>query len=244
MSGYKDNGLVNGFDVVRSLAKAREEAARTTPSRERAPQQEVRRPPVSATLEGSPHIGKTVRPPQRTVRCFHCGYEFKISGTAPALYCGKCREKIDMGDYTVSGTWRENIQTGGTVRVTEGGMLAGATVRAGNVILEGGMDEASRVECTQWLELRGQGAAPDPRQWTARNLRVGSGVVAEWRRKVSVHNAEIAGTLEADLEATGLVEVLDGGHLKGTVRGAHLRVEEGGGLTARVFIWPPEGEGK
>ena len=244
MSGYKDkSGLVNGFDVVRSLAKAREEAARTTPSRERAAPPE-RRPQASATPGGGAHIGKTVRPPQRTVRCFHCGYEFKISGTASTLYCGKCRKKIDMGDYTVSGTWRENIETGGTVRVAEGGMLQGVTVRAGNVILEGGMDEGSRVECTQWLELRGKGAAPDPRLWTARSLRVGRGVTAAWKRKVQVHNAEISGTLEADLEATGLVEVLDGGHLKGTVRGAHLRVEDGGGLTARVFIWPPEGAGR
>ena len=40
------------------------------------------------------------------------------------------------------------------------------------------------------------------------------------------------------MEATGLVSIHEGGHLKGTVRGAHLQVEEGGGLSARVFIWP------
>ena len=39
-------------------------------------------------------------------------------------------------------------------------------------------------------------------------------------------------------EAAGLVSIRAGGHLKGTVRGAHLQVEEGGGLSARVFIWP------
>ena len=55
---------------------------------------------------------------------------------------------------------------------------------------------------------------------------------------MQIHHLELFGTLEGDVEATGLVSIHEGGHLKGTVRGAHLQVEEGGGLSARVFIWP------
>ena len=56
--------------------------------------------------------------------------------------------------------------------------------------------------------------------------------------ETSGNHLELLGTLEADVEAAGLVSIRPGGHLKGTVRGAHLQVEEGGGLSARVFIWP------
>ena len=36
------------------------------------------------------------------------------------------------------------------------------------------------------------------------------------------------------------VVIRDGGNLRGILRGAHLQVEEGGGLSARVFIWPQD----
>ena len=56
--------------------------------------------------------------------------------------------------------------------------------------------------------------------------------------KLQIHHLELFGTLEGDVEATGLVSIHEGGHLKGTVRGAHLQVEAGGGLSALVSIWP------
>jgi hypothetical protein len=115
--------------------------------------------------------------------------------------------------------------------------LENVRIRAGNVILEGALDEHSTIECTQWLELGGQ-ANPHPRQLTMRNLRIAAGSAMKFKYKLQVHHLELLGTLEADVEATGLVSIREGGHLKGTVRGAHLQVEEGGGLSARVFIWP------
>ena len=99
------------------------------------------------------------------------------------------------------------------------------------------MDEHSSIECTQWLELGGQ-AKPNPRQLAMRNLRIAAGASMQFKYKLQVHHLELFGALEADVEATGLVSIREGGQLKGTVRGAHLQVEEGGGLSARVFIWP------
>jgi cytoskeletal protein CcmA (bactofilin family) len=111
---------------------------------------------------------------------------------------------------------------------------------AGNVILEGGMDEHSSIECTQWLELGGQ-AKPHPRQLRCATCAIAAGAAMQFKYKLQVHHLELFGELEADIEAAGLVSIREGGHLKGTVRGAHLQVEEGGGLSARVFIWPQGG---
>lgn len=237
MALNKKANMMDGFDVVRSLDRAREAAARTSS----APPPPAASPssPPPAPGAPNPHIVKTIRPSQHTVRCFECGYEFKISGTTRTLYCAKCRAKIDMGDYTIDRPFTGEICTGGTVRVLPAGRLENAHVRAGNIILEGGIDANSVLECTQWLELAG-GTTPSPRQFTARNLRIAANHNVRLDHKLLVHHLELHGELEGDIESTGLVDIRDGGHLKGILRGAHLQVEEGGGLSARVFIWPQD----
>ena len=229
--------MMDGYSVVQSLAKAQHDGALPKPGSRRPAEDLSSHPPPAALPKDSPHIVKTVQPTKRTIRCFKCGYEFQLSGTTRTIYCSKCREKIDLGDYVVDRPWSEEIKTGGSVIVRPTGRLENVRICAGNVILEGGMDENSSIECTQWLELGGD-ANPHPRQLTMRNLRIAAGKSMQFKYKLQVHHLELLGALEADVEAAGLVSIRAGGHLKGTVRGAHLQVEEGGGLSARVFIWP------
>ncbi|MBR6021183.1 MAG: polymer-forming cytoskeletal protein [Kiritimatiellae bacterium] len=189
---------------------------------------------------GLGHIGKTTQPTKRTIRCFECGYECQMTGTTKAVYCSKCRAKIEMGDARVEGEWTRDVQTGGDVRVAAGARVLGAKIRAGNVVLEGELDGYASVECGQWLEL----ATPTPpraRQVSTRDLRVAAG--CEWvpGGKLQVRHLEVWGTLEADVEASGAVHVMAGGHLKGSLKASHLQVEEGGGVSARLFVWPGGG---
>lgn len=191
---------------------------------------------------GLGHIGKTTQPTKRTIRCFECGYECQMTGTTKAVYCSKCRAKIEMGDVRVEGEWTKDVQTGGDVRVAPGARVLGAKIRAGNVKLEGELDGYASVECGQWLEL----ATPTPpraRQVATRNLRLAEG--CEWAPggKLQVHHLELRGTLEADVEASGHVLVMAGGCLRGSLRAAHLQVEEGGGVEARLFVWAGGGGG-
>ena len=229
--------VMDGFSVVRSLAQAQQDGTLPRPGAGRRAEETTSRLPPPAKPGDSPHIVKTIEPTRRTIRCFECGYEFKLSGTTRTIYCSKCREKIDMGDYVIEGPWTEEIKTGGSVVIREGARLENVLIRAGNVILEGALDGQSTIECTQWLEVGGE-AEPNPRQVTMRNLRIAAGKTLRLRYKLQVHHVELLGTLEGDVEASGLVSIREGGHLKGTVRGAHLQVEEGGGLSARVFSWP------
>lgn len=233
----KRTKVMDGFAVVRGLAQAKQDGSLPAPGARRAAEDLSSHPPPAALPADSPHIVKTIQPTKRTIRCFACGYEFQLAGTTRTIYCSKCREKIDLGDYVVEGPWSEEIKTGGSVIVRPTGRLENVRIRAGNVILEGALDEHSTIECNQWLELGGQ-ANPHPRQLTMRNLRIAAGKELKFKYKLQVHHLELLGTLEADVESTGLVSIRPGGHLKGTVRGAHLQVEEGGGLSARVFIWP------
>jgi cytoskeletal protein CcmA (bactofilin family) len=233
----KRTKVMDGYSVVRSLAQAKQDGVLPQPGVHRPAEDLSSHPPPLSMPGDSPHIVKTIQPTKRTIRCFKCGYEFQLSGTTKTIYCSKCREKIDLGDYVIDRPWSEEIMTGGSVLIRPTGRLENARIRAGNVIFEGAMDENSSIECTQWLELGGQ-AQPNPRQIAMRNLRIAAGASMRFKYKLQVNHLELFGALEADVEATGLVSVREGGHLKGTVRGAHLQVEEGGGLSARVFIWP------
>jgi cytoskeletal protein CcmA (bactofilin family)/DNA-directed RNA polymerase subunit RPC12/RpoP len=233
----KRTKMMDGYSVVQSLAKAMQDGVRPSPGAHRAAEDLSSHPPPAALPADSPHIVKTIQPTKRTIRCFKCSYEFQLSGTTKTIYCSKCREKIDLGDYVIDRPWSEEIKTGGSVIIRPTGRLENVRIWAGNVILEGSMDEHSSIECTQWLEIGGQ-ANPHPRQIAMRNLRIAAGASIQFKYKLQVHHLELLGTLEGDVEAAGLVSIREGGHLKGTVRGAHLQVEEGGGLSARVFIWP------
>lgn len=229
--------MMDGFSVVQSLAKAKQDGVLPPSGAHRQAEGTSPYPLPMAMPGDSPHIVKTIQPTRRTIRCFKCSYEFQLSGTTKTIYCSKCREKIDLGDYVIDRPWSEEIKTGGSVIIRPTGRLENVRIWAGNVIFEGGMDDNSSIECTQWLEL-GRQAQPNPRQISMRNLRIAAGATMAFKYKLQVHHLELFGTLEADVEATGLVSIHEGGHLKGTVRGAHLQVEEGGGLSARVFIWP------
>ncbi len=247
MAEFKKAKVVDGYSLVRAMAHAAEGGGDVRPRlREAGAEASAAPRPAGAAGAGAVappvagSIGKTIQPTRRTIRCFSCGYEFQLSGSIGAIYCSKCREKIDLGDVVVDGERHTAVRTGGMVHVKPGGVVkSGVQVMAGNVLLEGRLESGAAVTCTQWLEI-GPGAEATPRQLETRNLRIGPG--AEWAvaGKLQVHHLEVLGTLEANVESDGVVTVRAGGHLKGTVRGAHLQVEEGAALEARMFIWGPE----
>jgi cytoskeletal protein CcmA (bactofilin family) len=237
MSGYKKTTVVDPYALIQSLAHSGGGKQPPGGARGGGGADAGGKPSAPGGVPAG-RFGKTIQPTRRTVKCFSCGFECQISGTTAAVYCSRCRERIELGDVTVRGEWSQDVRTGGTVHVMPGAVLKGCKVMAGNVILEGELDARAEVECTQWLELGGE-ANPNARQLTTRNLRVGRGCRWAPSAKLQLHHVEVLGELEANLEASGVVSVQAGGYLKGSVKGAHLQVEEGGGLSARVFIWPP-----
>lgn len=234
MAGFKKAQMVDGYSVVQSLAQAQEAARKVAPP----PVAAKAAAPAAETPAGkNPYLGKTVQPTKRTIRCFKCGLEFRLAGMAREIYCSKCHAKIDLKDYDIRGPWREAIQTGGRVTIHPGGRLEKARILAGSVIFAGEMDADSYIECNQWLEV-GPGVVLEPRQVSMRNLRVCAGATVRFQNRLFVHHLEIAGLVDGDVESDGVVSVLEGGELRGKLKAGHLQVEEGGGLNARVFIWP------
>ena len=73
---------------------------------------------------------------------------------------------------------------------------------------------------------------------TASDLRVAAGLTVDWRGKVLFRNVDVYGELNVDLACSGLLSVFPGGHFRGKLQGAHLMVEEGGGLNGEFRVEP------
>lgn len=238
MARKKKTEVMDGFSVVRMVSQAKRDGI--VPGGVKKEPPDAKPAATSASSPPTPAANrhfKTTAPPKWTIRCFSCGYEFQIAGKTATIYCAKCRTAIDLSDHTIDGPWSREIKSGGRIHIKKKGQLQHVSLMAGNIIMDGAMDDQSFLETTQWLEI-GPDAHISDRQFSAHNLRIAKGGFLKLSRKLRINHLEVYGEIEGDIEAEGLVTIRDGGDLRGSVKGAHLQVEEGGGLSARVFIWP------
>jgi cytoskeletal protein CcmA (bactofilin family)/predicted Zn-ribbon and HTH transcriptional regulator len=232
MAEPRKTDVVDGFTVVRMVKHAKDSGVE--PAKKAAPEASAQKPPERP--QPVRHIGKTVQPTKRPIRCYECGYDFHLTVRVAKTYCPKCRASLELTDHTIEAEWHQDLKTAGQVHVMPGGCIKQGHVIGQEVILEGKI-EGGTVEAYGILEVR-SGADFSEGQVKSRHLRVGAGVELCWKQKTMLHDVEIFGTLDAELEVSGRLEIKAGGHLRGRVNSRHLMVEDGGGLTARVFIWP------
>lgn len=120
--------------------------------------------------------------------------------------------------------------------MTANGRLEDGELVGRDVIVDGRVDNA-RVTALRQLEI-GAGSVFSEDKIKAPDLRVAPGALVRFERRAEHQDVTIAGTLEAELEATGTVRIVSGGLWRGTLRTAHLIVEDGGGLCAEVDTSP------
>ncbi len=237
MAAHKGKaGEMSGFDVVRAVQNARAGQGSTPASKP------PRAPPATAPPPSGPkpapaaRIGKTAVPTKHEFVCYECGYTFTVAGKAHTLYCAKCRTVLNQTDYRIDKPHDVSIVTAGSITITEDGVWEGGIASARDIILAGrqtgGILKAfRRLELTARAVFLADGV-------DARDLIIRADAVITPDAPLTFRNVDIHGELEADLTATGLVTIHPGGHLKGRLQAAHVKVVEGGGLTAQVRIEP------
>lgn len=224
---------VDGFSLVRAVRHAKQEGHEPKPS---AP---VVTPPADAqsTAEKpAARIGRTALPSKNEIFCYNCGYTFQITGKVQTLYCAKCRTILEKKDFEVEGESTADLTTTGNIRVGPNAVLKAGTLVARDVILAGRMD-GGRIKAFRRIELE-PGATWVQEDITASDLRVAPGMTVDWKGKVLFRNVDVYGELNVDLACSGLLSVFPGGHFRGRLQGAHLMVEEGGGLNGEFQVEP------
>ena len=227
--------LIDGLATVRAVRHAKAHKKGKKPTRERAAKPA---PPKRASAPGARpvRIGHTAMPRRIEIVCYKCGYSFVVTGHLYNTFCPKCKEQLEIENHDLEGQWSGDLKTIGTVRIATGAVLTDATIVGGDVVVEGDI-RAARITVCRALELCA-GARFNPARIDMKDVRIREGAQITTKRKFSCRNLDVHGQINARVFADGLITVHPGGCLSGKVYGAHLVVQDGGGLKAEMAIAP------
>lgn len=234
MAASKNPRVIDGYTSVQALRHAGKDAAapRLRPSSSRLPETAGAGPGEDGG--SAPRISQTATPTRHEFVCYECGYRFAQSGAVRAIACPKCRKSLETADLVVDAERCEDVRTLGDVEITPGGAIRNASVVARDLRLAG---DATATEVTVWRQLiLLQGGRMDFARANAPALVIAPGCRLAVDGKLNCRDLVIEGELRAAVASSGVVTVRSGGLLRGQVRGAHLVVEDGGGLVAEVRI--------
>lgn len=195
-------------------------------------------PPSSpgASKAGS-RIGRSVMPSKREVICPECGGASEVTGMVQLFVCNFCRHRMKLEDVQIpEGDWTEDLEVGGTVIVPTGATLKSGTVTANDIILQGRM-EGTEVRACRLMTI-GSDAQPDWVRLKALDLELGKGVNLTPGKPIGGRHLMLHGKFSGNARLTGTLTVHADGDFSGELRAAGLKVEEGGGLRARLDVNP------
>lgn len=102
----------------------------------------------------------------RSIRCYHCGHRFGVSGKTESTQCAACNRRVVVGDIVVKSLLPvATVQTCGRIRVMRKGSVIAQTVHAGDGLevegsLEGDVVCGGAVTIGRHARWRGDCAAP------------------------------------------------------------------------------------
>jgi cytoskeletal protein CcmA (bactofilin family) len=235
MAAFRKATEVDGLSLVRAVRHARSGDHELKPPASSQPA--ANEPPPHASVERATRIGRTVIPTKSEIYCYECDYVFQSSGRMHSLICPKCRRSLNQTDYTIEGESTASVRTTGDIRIAASGILKSGSLFARNIILAGSIEGGS-ARAYRCLTIE-RSAKFDPDVLSCRDLNISAGARVQFSGKRNFRTIEVAGELEGHFSVEGLIHIHAGGHLMGRVEGAHLIVDDGGGLTADVEIVTP-----
>ena len=173
-------------------------------------------------------------PPRQRIRCFECGYEFNLTGRMHSTYCPKCRTTLDLAGYTIDSDCAEPLKTLGTVVVTKRGIVNSTRIVANDIELHGKIKKSPSQAFGALIVHPGAEFAR--KDIDASDLRLAEGAEIAFKAPATYRDVEVAGKLECELYATGVVTIRAGGVFEGTIHARHLVVEDGGILLGEMNI--------
>jgi len=137
MSGSENIGMIDGYTSVQAIRHKQEHA-----KSENIPNQaagSVAEPHAASAESGGDlpkkaAIGRTALPTRHAITCYSCGYSFVVTGRLDKIFCPKCREQLETGDYDIEGEWSQDVLTVGKVYVHSGSVVKGARLTANDII--------------------------------------------------------------------------------------------------------------
>lgn len=229
----RNAGEVDGFMALKAAQRAAKKAPAATVS---SPAPAAAKDAAGEHKKIGSHIGKTTMPTRHEVVCYECGFYFQMTGRPKSTFCPKCKANLTFSDHSIENAWSESLKTAGSIVVGSSGVVTAGEIIATDIIVEGRVEGGSLM-ASRFLEIR-PGAQVSEKTMKSRDLRIAAGANVKLTSAAEYRNVEIAGRLRAKLKASGRVSIGASGLFEGELTGAHLAVEEGGGLRARLNVAP------
>ncbi len=234
MAAKKKTQVIDGFQSVQAVKHSGRgsKEARTRQSKSRLPEQKELEP---GSKQKATRIGQTAVPEKHELVCYMCDYQFVTHGRIHNPFCPKCKSELDMGNHVITGDWKLDVKTMGTIEVKPDAVVTGASLVAQNMVLAGNIREAKLVQVTRSLELH-PGAQLQPKTLVARHLTFHPKSKFSIRRKLDCHTVDIGGDLKANLHAESCVIIRANATFKGEIYTPRLTVEDGATISASMFL--------
>ena len=160
----------------------------------------------------------------KPVHCLKCGRTHEVSQKAQSTICPGCYAPIELIDVNINESISRAVDTRGHLKLGPKGIIGNPWIVCGSARIEGIFNGHLRCEGEARLAMQ----KPCPGRISA-----GSVLIERKSQIDSVHPIEadqfaIEGKLRAPIKSRGIVRVLKGGWLEGTVHSPSLVVEKGG----------------
>ncbi len=184
-----------------------------------------------------PETPKAQKPLQKQlqVACFKCGAELSVSPAAQSTMCKRCSSHVDLRDYQIANAASKNFKTKGRFIIEESGFLFNTDSIVGEAILKGRL--LGKLTAERSLEIY-TGAEIKGTFKTAR-LIIPVGHRFRWPETLHLVEADIAGELVAQIQATGTIRFKSTARFFGDVQAGGLVVEEGAVFVGKARIGKP-----
>jgi len=170
----------------------------------------------------------------KPVHCLKCGRTHEVSQKAQSTICPGCYAPIELIDVSINESISRAVDTRGHLKLGPKGIIGNSWIVCGSAHIEGIFN--GHLRCEGEARLAMQKTCPG-------RISAGSVLIDRKSQIDSVHPIEadqfaIEGKLRAPIKSRGIVRVLKGGWLEGTVHSPSLVVEKGGVFVGDCHIQP------
>jgi cytoskeletal protein CcmA (bactofilin family) len=160
----------------------------------------------------------------KSVHCLKCGRTHEVSQKAQSTICPGCYAPIELIDVSINESISRAVDTRGHLKLGPKGIIGNSWIVCGTARIEGVFN--GHLRCEGEVKLAMQKPCPG-------RISAGSVIIERKSQIDSAHPIEadqfaIEGKLRAPVVSRGVVRVLKGGWLEGTVTAPSMVVEKGG----------------
>lgn len=160
----------------------------------------------------------------KSVHCLKCGRTHEVSQKAQSTICPGCYAPIELIDVSINESISRAVDTRGHLKLGPKGIIGNNWIVCSSARIEGVFN--GHLRCEGELKLAMQKPCPG-------RISAGSVIIERKSQIDSAHPIEadqfaIEGKLRAPVVSRGIVRVLKGGWLEGSVTAPSMVVEKGG----------------